>query len=281
MKIENIKKIVSKLSLLLKIMFLNAKENKMKVLLVCALFISYFTLKKIINYVFFDNQSFYEANKDSFIAENVIVLHGITKTNRIMKHLSKSLSEHGFNVYNITYPSTEYTIQELAEFVYNKAYELGLNDRKKTHFVGHSMGGLIIRHFIYKFKPENIGRVVMIGTPNHGSQLTDKFKDWWLYKKDFGTKAGRQIGTDMYGLKNAFGKVDYELGIIAGNKNGNPYFSKILPNEDDGMVTVESTKLEGMKEHIILKLKHNQLVSNKKSIRQVIYFLRNGYFEKK
>lgn len=218
-------------------------------------------------------------NNKSTSPEVVIVLHGIAKTNRITYLLSKRIANAGFDVYNITYPSTKFTIQELADFLNNKINELSINKKKRVNIVGHSMGGLITRVYINKYKPKNIHRVVMIGTPNHGSELADKLKDWKIYKLKFGTKSGRQLGTDLEGLSEELGKVNYDLGIIAGISKTSPILSLMLPNDDDGIVSVESTKLDGMKEHIIMNFAHTPGIMYKSVADQTINYLKNGKFD--
>ena len=76
------------------------------------------------------------------------------------------------------------------------------------------MGGLITRVYINKYKPKNIHMVVMVGMPNHGSELADRLKDWTIYKIKFGTKSRRWLGTDLEGLADELGNVNYDLGIV-------------------------------------------------------------------
>lgn len=239
--------------------------------------LSYIISIHIIN----NNQEYFTAqNTTNFNPETIIVLHGIGKTNRITYLLAKRISKAGFEVYNITYPSTKYTIQELADFLYKKFEDLGIDRKNQINIVGHSMGGLITRAYIKKYKPQNLHRVVMIGTPNRGSELTDVLKDTIIYKLKFGTLAGRQIGTDLAGLNGAFGKVNYDLGIIAGKTWINPIFSTILPGLDDGIVSVESTKLEGMNDHIVMNFPHTPGVQYKKVANMVISYLKDGKFDR-
>lgn len=230
------------------------------------------------SFVWKSREYFPAQNTKSTSPEVVIVLHGIGKTNRITYLLSKRIANAGFDVYNITYPSTKFTIPELADFLNNKIHELGINKKKHVNIVGHSMGGLITRVYINKYKPTNIHRVVMVGTPNHGSELADRLKDWTIYKIKFGTKSGRQLGTDLEGLADELGNVNYDLGIIAGKTKINPIFSFMLPGDDDGIVSVESTKLDGMNEHIVMNFAHTPGIMYKSVADQVIAYLKNGKF---
>ena len=230
-----------------------------------------------IKYIYKSQEYFKAVNNNT--PETVIVLHGISKDNRITYLLSKRIAEAGFEVYNISYPYKHKTIQDISDFLHEKIIKLKINKKEKLNFVGHSMGGLIIRNYIHKYQPKNLHRVVMVATPNHGSELADKLKNWKIYKWKFGNVSSKQLGTDQYNLDNAFGDVNYELGIIAGKTWLNPIFSLILPGKDDGIVSIESTKLDGMKEHIILNFSHTTGIMSKKVAQNVIKFLKNGTFK--
>ena len=103
-------------------------------------------------------------------------------------------------------------------------------------------------------------------------------KNFWPYKKIYGP-AGQQLTTDQSAVKHLFGEVNYELGIIAGNSTIDPIGSLIIPGVDDGKVAVERTKLEGMKDHIIVSASHSFFPSNKEVQKQTLHFLKNGNFK--
>jgi len=141
------------------------------------------------------------------------------------------------------------------------------------------MGGLLIRAFLRNHRPPKLGRVVMVGTPNNGSQIADFLKTWPLYRKFYGP-AGQQLITDQTAMTKLFGTVDYELGIIAGNRTIDPVSSLIIglriPN--DGKVSVESTRLDGAAAHIVIPANHTFLPVNKIMWRQALSFLQDGRF---
>jgi esterase/lipase len=206
----------------------------------------------------------------------VVILHGIARSSKHMQKLAANLQQNGFDIINLSYPSTTYTIEDLTEII-NKEIAQKTIENKPIHFIGYSMGGLMVRALIHKYNYKNLGKVVQLAPPNQGSEVADFVKNFWPYKKIFGP-AGQQLITDQSAVKHLFGKVNYELGIIAGNATIDPISSAIIPGENDGKVAVERTKLEGMKDHIVVSASHTFFPSNKEVQNQTLYFLKNGNF---
>ena len=88
------------------------------------------------------------------------------------------------------------------------------------------------------------------------------------------------MGTDKESLPNRIGPATYEVGIIAGDKTVNPILSMIIPGEDDGKVSVERARLSGMKDFLVVHKAHPFIMNDEDIIKQVIYFIENGRFEK-
>ncbi len=109
--------------------------------------------------------------------------------------------------------------------------------------------------------------------------IADLAKNLWLYKKIFGP-SGQQLITNQERFLHLFGELNYELGIIAGNATLDLILSLMIPGDDDGRVAVERTKLEGMKDHIIIKVSHSFCPDSKKVRKQSLYFLKNGIFKR-
>jgi hypothetical protein len=118
----------------------------------------------------------------------------------------------------------------------------------------------------------------MLGTPNGGSEIADRLKDLLFYRAWFGP-AGQQLVTRRDPSPGAMlSPVDYPLGIIAGNRSIYPISSAPLPKPHDGRVSVASTKLDGMADHIVIRASHPWLVRDAAAIEQTIAFLRDGQF---
>jgi triacylglycerol lipase len=212
-------------------------------------------------------------------ADCVILLHGIGRSTRSLNRLESGLSESGYRVFNLDYPSTKFPIEYLAEEVLHPEVErLRRECPGKLHFVTHSMGGIVVRYYLQHHDLADLGRVVMLSPPNGGSELADLLNRSILFKW-FMAPAGRQLGTNKDGLPRRLGGAGFEVGIIAGNKSYNPINSLILDGPDDGTVTVESTKLPGMKDWIVLGCSHRSIIRSQEVISQVIHFLRCGSFQ--
>ena len=139
------------------------------------------------------------------------------------------------------------------------------------------MGGLLIRAYLNKYRPEKLGRVVMIGTPNQGSEVADFVQNWRLYQKLYGP-AGQQLITKQDSFSHFFGQVDYELGVIAGNRPIDIISSRIISKPNDGKVSIDSTKITGMKGHVVVPSSHTFFPTHKQTWQQTLNFLQNGQF---
>lgn len=208
--------------------------------------------------------------------EGVVLLHGIFLSRRSMALLAHRLRKDGYEVLNLDYPSTRLPVAELVGGIHApvQAFSASVD---KIHFVGFSMGGLLIRAYLHKHRPKNLGRVVMLGTPNHGSHFADWLGDFAPYRYLYGP-SGQQLGTNPALLGELFGKVDYELGVVAGQTRLDPLANRIFSQPHDGKVSVESTKLEGMTDHRVISSGHTLLIYRPSVAKMTITFLRNGSF---
>jgi pimeloyl-ACP methyl ester carboxylesterase len=208
----------------------------------------------------------------------VVLLHGIAVGSWTLKRLQRALEQAGFATLNLNYASRRKRLDALAADCHPAIADFARQHHGPIHLVGHSMGGLLARVYVDRYRPEQLGRVVMLGTPNGGSEVADLLKDLAIYRTVFGP-AGLQLTTEQDDTLTSLPPVDYPVGIIAGNRTISPISSLlILPSPNDGRVSVQSTRLDGMADHVVVKSSHTWLARHSVAIDQTIAFLRDGRF---
>lgn len=224
----------------------------------------------------------------------VVVLHGLGRSRASMESLCQFLRKNGgYEVFNVEYPSTQYDIAEHAIAVRHIIDNLhGIDE---INFVGHSMGNIIIRHYLgdlarqdpTKQSPNEaaadrrakrrFGRFVMLGPPNQGSLLAETFANNVLFKEITGD-AGQQLGRDWSELEKRLATPPFEFGIIAGGKGNEKGYNPLLKEDNDGVISVETAKLAGAHDFVVLPLLHSFIMDNAKVQQYVLSFFQHGHF---
>jgi len=209
----------------------------------------------------------------------VVLLHGIGSTSRSMRKLERSLQKAELATLNLSYASRKKPLELLAEDIHPAIAEFAEATPGRLHFVGHSMGGLLARVYVASHRPSRLGRVVMLGTPNGGSEVADLLQRSPLYRGFYGP-AGLQLTTKQDDTLALLPPVDYAVGIVAGTRALDPIAWRfVLPRPNDGRVSVARSKLAGMADHIAIKATHTGLPYHRLAIRQTIAFLSEGRFD--
>ena len=183
--------------------------------------------------------------------------------------MEKALQVQGFQVVNNGYPSTSEPIRALAPKVGEAVAQCGA---QTVHFVTHSMGGILARVWLKDHKPEQMGRVVMLAPPNRPAEMARAFKDNPIYRW-FTGESGQQLASEAF--YETLPVPPVEFGIIAGDRGQRLTFRE--PN--DGVVTVESTKLEGMKAWALVHHAHTFIMNSRQVALLCMQFLRHGNFD--
>ncbi|MES2696237.1 MAG: alpha/beta fold hydrolase [Verrucomicrobiota bacterium] len=211
--------------------------------------------------------------------ETIVLLHGLGRTRFSMTPLAFALERQGYRVVNLNYRSRTVPLETLStEWLPARLAELSPAPTR-LHFVTHSMGGILVRLWLRECGvPSNLGRVVMLGPPNHGSELADRLSPFRTFRWLAGINAPR-LGTTADSLARQLGdwpSAEAELGVLAGSRSIIPFLP--LPAPHDGKVTLASTHLDGERDHRTLPISHTLLPYDRAARSQVVAFLRTGAF---
>lgn len=208
----------------------------------------------------------------------VVLLHGLGRTSYSMRHIEKALTMQGYQVINQGYPSRSKDIEALVVVVDKAVKQCQALHAEQIHFVGHSLGGILVRQYFQNHQLPEARRLVMLGSPNHGSEVSTRFKNQWWYRLSTG-KAGQQLGIEADSVPNQLKVIPLEIGVIAGTKSVDPWFGSTIPKPHDGKVSVASTKLDEMADFIEVPYSHTFMMNKSSVISQISYFLRQGKFQ--
>lgn len=204
--------------------------------------------------------------------ERVLLLHGIGRSPASLAKLERGLAAAGFETLNLGYPSRTASLEQLADHVWREANVFLDRNGGPLHIVTHSMGGLVARALIAKYRPMALGRMVMLAPPNQGSEIADLLHQTWLYRRVYGP-AGAQL------ITGPMPRVDFPLGVIAGDRSLDPFCWLIIPGPNDGKVSVARTAIGGMADHAVLHATHTFMARNPRVLALTIRFLRHGRFD--
>lgn len=206
--------------------------------------------------------------------EVVVLLHGLGLSSLFMQKIEKSLYEEGFDVYNLDYPSRRHNIETTTSYVYHQLETRPIGDYKKVHLVGHSLGGVLIRNVAYRYCFHNLGKIIALAPPNHGSLLVDRFKMFLPIRWYFGPSF-LELGSDSQFLKQ-LAYVPKMYYVIAGSCSVPTLFGFLINDINDGVVTVESTVCEEMERshHEVFPVTHFSILRNKKVIDNIVVILK-------
>lgn len=215
------------------------------------------------------------AHKD----ELAVILHGIGMSPARMMFLNWGLRHAGFDTLNLSYPSLKKNIEDCAKVVAEKIEARKIKGHRKIHFVAHSMGCLVTLELLQQKLIENVERAVLIAPPYRGSEVADLLAKNFLYNHMFGP-AGQQLTTAYRKDVAYLIPSDIEVGVIAGIRAYEyPFFLGTMNKTGvhDGLVSLDSTRFEGTKEHITIRMSHSFLLE--KSVTPTVHFLKHGRFK--
>lgn len=194
-----------------------------------------------------------------------------------MGFLASELGGEGFATLAPSYGMRR-TMPEILDLLAPRLAEFETGLTGPLHIVTHSLGGLVARALLARHRPARLGRVVMLAPPNNGSELADLLFDLKLSAPVLGPVGGVLRTRRLRSDEALLGPVDYELGIVAGAISLSPIPERILPRPNDGKVSVVSTRLDGMADHIVVPVAHSLMPLHPASVGAATHFLRRGCF---
>ena len=236
----------------------------------------------------------------------MVLLHGIYGKSSDMESIAQKF-KNDYRIINIQYPTTKDTAEEIVERyiksniedingqiyadnlhrkIENQYYEIDENGKRKNkkndentqknikiNFVAHSMGTGILRYYLKENPLENLGKVVFISPPSHGSHLADvPFVDKLPVMLG---KVVPQFSTKKDSFVNQLGEPNYDYMILIGNKTNNPLYSMIIRGKDDGMVPLETAKMESDNFKIINNTTHTSILKDNRTMKEISDFLKS------
>lgn len=215
----------------------------------------------------------------------VITLHGLGRTRNSMRGLADHIVADGeWSSINVSYASTRNSVSQHAQAL--KQIIDGLEGVETIHLVAHSLGNIVIRHYLADRRWEEqtgtskplpaVGRVVMLAPPNNGSAVARILKDLKLFQWILGT-TGQELGAAWDQLQPQLATPE-DFGIIAGSLRDGEGANPLIPGNDDLVVAVEETKLPGARDFLELPASHTFIMNNEATRQAVVTFLRSGFF---
>ena len=216
------------------------------------------------------------------MARVVVLIHGLARTSRSMRSVENFLAGQGYQTVSVDYPSRRASIADLArDFVVPVLNDLAQQDHAAVHVVTHSMGGILLRSAAQQQGLGMIDRVVLLGPPNAGSEVTDRLGSWYLYGLLVGKYAARELRTDGTPSQLPALPDRIETGVIAGNRPRQFPVAWLMPgplSSHDSKVSIASTHLPHERDHRVLPVDHDAMLRDARVHRHIASFLATGSF---
>ncbi len=200
----------------------------------------------------------------------IILVHGLWYHGIGMTLMANRLRRQGWQVRVFSYPTISQPFARNVQTLHQFAMQ---SDARQQHFIGHSLGGLLILRMLVEYELKTSGRVVLLGTPLTGSHVARRIGEQSLLRPAL----GRSVGVLCQGLAEL--PPDRQVGMIAGNRPvGIGQITGRLLDANDGTVLLKETHSEQLNDHVVMPVTHTQMVLSAKVIEKASDFLKFGYF---
>lgn len=217
--------------------------------------------------------------------EAVVYLHGLFRTRWSMSGIAEHIGEAtGWQSIVLGYPSTRGSIAGHAKML--DQVITNLHGVKKIHFVAHSLGNLVIRHWLHDLDKNKtlekmgltLGRMVMLGPPNHRPALARTLVPIDRHQIIAGV-AGDELNSDWNKLEPNLATPTCDFGILAGGVGDDAGHNPLIPGDDDMIVGVNETRLVGACDFRVLNVIHATMMNAPQVQQMATTFLKQGCFE--
>lgn len=208
----------------------------------------------------------------------VICLHGINRSSKSMNPVIRSLKTEPVTAVPFDYPGNRSSLAECADYLRQVVDSLSAAER--ISFVVHSMGGLVVRRYLQDHSDLRHHRMVMLGTPNLGAELASMLKSFILFRALYGP-AGQELASGENSVAAALPVPEFPFGIIAGGRGDERGYNPLLSGDNDGTVTVASTRLPGAADFLQIRHLHSFLMSAPEAGAAIRCFLQHARFDLK
>jgi pimeloyl-ACP methyl ester carboxylesterase len=206
--------------------------------------------------------------------DGVVLLHGLGRTAGSMRPLERAFETAGYGTLRLNYRSRSSSLETIVADLSTPIGKFA-EAHVSMHIVTHSLGGIVARALLDMRRPPNLGRVVMLAPPHGGSEWVDLLQQLKLERFALGPVSAH---LSTRAVRNS-GPIDYPLGIIAGNRALDPIFPRFLvARPNDGKVSVASTRLAGMSDHIVMPVSHTLMTANRAVGEMAVRFIETGKF---
>lgn len=203
----------------------------------------------------------------------VVLLHGLWRGWRAMHPLARSLAKEGYSTLLVPYPSSRMPIEGLVAHIRSQVETIARD--QPVHFITHSLGGILVRALLAEKVPWEFGKVIMIAPPSHGSEIVDWAQNYPLFRGLLGP-AGRALGSDGFPNKLPALPTDVQAAVIMGSRGSIPFFRRLLDSENDGIVSADKGRIEGLRGFSIVPADHTFIQMHPETIRLSLHFLKTG-----
>lgn len=212
--------------------------------------------------------------------DTVVIVHGLRWwTMGGLDTMARRFHNAGYRVVLVRYPSRKLTIDDIESgFVAKAVQSANIHRDRPIHFVAHSLGAVITHRYLQDHPPPNLGRVVFLGTPHHGTELADLITERMPRSARIIGPAAAKLATTSDKL-GALRPPKFALGVIMGDRSNYFFLSPFIPGPDDGVVAVSSGRIEGAADTLVLHEGHVEMIRSPEVFAQSKRFLETGMFD--